>query len=191
MKTMGKMSIGAFLMLLPAGLTLAADPTAFALIKEGNRYIGEQSKDKVVQIRSEKSVGTMTPNIWYVVYYDPDAPLKAIEVKFGAGQKMNVSRPLRLLEPITGADQVLDSSKLKTDSDKALAAAKAQPLLKNLTLTASQMWLQHSPDGPRWKIKLWAAKLKSPRDQADVGDVYVSTADGSVIRTDLHPGSID
>jgi len=178
-------------MLLPAGLTLAAEPTAFSLIKEGNRYIGEQSKDKVVQIRSEKSVGTMTPNIWYVVYYDPDAPLKAIEVKFGAGQKMNVSRPLRLLEPITGADQVLDSSKLKTDSDKALAAAEAQPLVTNLTLTASQMWLQHSPDGPRWKIKFWAAKLKNPRDQADVGDVYVSTADGSVIRTDLHPGSID
>lgn len=178
-------------MLIPAGAALAADPTAFSLVKEGDKYVGEQSKGKVVQIRSEKSVGTMSPNIWYVVYYDPDAPLKAVEVKFGAGQKMNVSRPLRLLEPITGADQVLDSSKLKTDSDKALAAAKAQPLLKNLKLTASQMWLQHSPDGPRWKIKLWAAKLKNPRAQADVGDVYVSAADGSVIRTDLHPNSAD
>jgi hypothetical protein len=191
MKTKFKMSIGALFMLIPAGAALAADPTAFSLVKEGDKYVGEQSKGKVVQIRSEKSVGTMSPNIWYVVYYDPDAPLKAVEVKFGAGQKMNVSRPLRLLEPITGADQVLDSSKLKTDSDKALAAAKAQPLLKNLKLTASQMWLQHSPDGPRWKIKLWAAKLKNPRAQADVGDVYVSAADGSVIRTDLHPNSAD
>ena len=31
-----------------ASVLRAAEPTAFALIKEGNRYIGEQSKDKVV-----------------------------------------------------------------------------------------------------------------------------------------------
>jgi len=191
MTTTRKMSIGALLMMMPAGLALAADPTAFSLVKEGNKYVGEQSKDKVVQIRSEKSVGTMIPNIWYVVYYDPDATLKAVEVKFGAGQKMDVSRPLRLLEPVTGADKILDASKLKVDSDKALAIAKAQPLLKNLTLVASQLWLQHSDEGPRWKIKLWAAKLKNPGDQADVGDVYVSTADGSVVRNDLHPNSVN
>jgi len=191
MTTTRKMSIGALLMMMPAGLALAADPTAFSLVKEGNKYVGEQSKDKVVQIRSEKSIGTMIPSIWYVVYYDPDATLKAVEVKFGAGQKMDVSRPLRLLEPVTGADKILDTSKLKIDSDKALAIAKAQPLLKNLTLVASQLWLQHSDEGPRWKIKLWAAKLKNPGDQADVGDVYVSTADGSVVRNDLHPNSVN
>src|SRR5262245_8518003 len=47
----------------------AAEMTAFELAKEGNRYVGEQSKDKVVQIRSEKSVASMIPDIWYVVYY--------------------------------------------------------------------------------------------------------------------------
>jgi hypothetical protein len=189
MKTKLKMSIAAVLLLAPAGLALAAEPTAFSLIKAGDKYVGEQSKDKVVQIRSEKSVGTMTPNIWYVVYYDPDATLKAVEVKFGAGQKMDVSRPLRLLEPITGADKVLDSSKLKVDSDKALDIARSQPLLKALTLTSSQFWLEHSEDGPRWKIQLWAAKLNHPGDQADVGAIYLSTADGSVLRNDLHPNS--
>src|SRR5205807_4621945 len=85
-------------------VALARDPTAFDLIKEGNRYVGEQSKDKIVQIRSEKSVGSLTPNIWYVVFYDPTATLKAVEVKFGAGKMLDVKRPLRLLEPITGAD---------------------------------------------------------------------------------------
>ena len=178
-------------MLASAASALAADPTAFSLIKEGDKYVGEQSKDKVVQIRSEKSVGTMIPSVWYVVYYDPDATLKAVEVKFGAGQKMDVSRPLRLLEPITGADKILDSSKLKVDSDAALKTAMAQPLLKNLTLTASQFWLQHGDEGPKWKIRLWAAKLKNPGDQADVGDVYISATDGSVIRNDLHPGNVD
>src|SRR5215468_1226146 len=80
----------------------AAEPTAFDLIKEANRYVGEQSKDKVVQIRSEKSVGSLTPNIWYIVLYDSTATLKAQEVKFGAGKMISVKRPMRLLEPVTG-----------------------------------------------------------------------------------------
>src|SRR5271170_4366450 len=125
MKKKLKISCVALLALAMADTALANELTAFDLVKAGDRYIGEQSKDKVVQIRSERSAGTLTPNIWYVVYYDPDASLKAVEVKFGAGQKMDVSHPFRLLEPITGAEKTLDPSKLKVDSDKALAIAIA------------------------------------------------------------------
>ena len=174
-----------------AQTALAADPTAFELIKLGDPYVGAQSQDKVVQIRSEKSVGTLVPNIWYVVYYDPDATLKAVEVKFGAGQKIDVSHPLRLLEPVTGNDRTLDNAKMKVDSDQALKIALAEPLLKNLTLKASQLWLQHGDLGPEWKIKLWAAKLKAPNEDADIGVVIISAADGSVIKTDLHPNNVD
>ena len=95
----------------------AENPTAFQLAKEGDRYVGEQCKDKVVQIRSERSVGSLVPNVWYVVYYDPTATLKAAEVKFGAAKMLAVKRPLRLLEPVTGADLPLDFEKLKVDSD--------------------------------------------------------------------------
>src|ERR1019366_6258164 len=143
-------------------VSLAADPTAYELARLGDQYVGVQSKDKVVQIRSEKSVTSLTPNIWYVVYYDPDATLKAVEVKFGAGQKMDVSHPMRLLEPITGEDKVLDSAKLKVDSDKAQEIATSQPLLKNLTLKSTQFWLQHGDLGPEWKVKIWAPKLNNP-----------------------------
>jgi len=174
-----------------ARAALAADPTAFELVKLGNQYVGVQSKDKVVQIRSEKSIGTLTPDIWYVVYYDPDATLKAVQVKFGAGQKLDVSHPLRLLEPITGEDRVLDSTKLKVDSDRALKIAMAEPLLKNLKLVATQLSLRHGDLGPEWRVKLWAAKLKDPNDDADVGAVDISAADGSVVKTDLHPNSVD
>ncbi len=174
-----------------AHAALAADPTAFELAKLGNQYVGTQSKDKVVQIRSDKSAGTLVPNIWYVVYYDPDATLKAVEVKFGAGQKMDVSRPLRLLEPITGADKVLDSTKLKVDSDKALSIATSQPVLKNLTIKASQLELRHGDLGPEWKITLWGGKLKDPNDDANVGVVFISAADGSIVKSDLHPSSVD
>ena len=169
----------------------AGEPTAFELAKKGDQYVGVQSKGKVVQIRSEKSIASLTPNIWYVVYYDPDATLKAVEVKFGAGEKLDVSHPLRLLEPITGDDKVLDKGKLRTDSDKALQIARSQPVLKNLTLKASQLWLEHGDEGPVWKVKLWAAKLKHPNEDADIGVIILSAADGSVVKTDLHPNSVD
>jgi hypothetical protein len=174
-----------------AQVALAADPTAFELAKMGNQYVGVQSKDKVVQIRSEKSVASLTPNIWYVVYYDPDATFKAVEVKFGAGQKLDVSHPARILEMATDEHAVLDKDKLKVDSDQALKIAMAEPLLKNLTLKATQLWLQHGDEGPQWKVKLWAAKLKDFNDSADIGTVTLSATDGSVIKTDLHPNSVD
>jgi hypothetical protein len=181
----------ALLALALAGAARAGEPTAFELAKSGNLFVGIQSKDKLVQIRSEKSIASLTPNIWYVVYYDPDATLKAVEVKFGSGKKLDVSHPLRLLEPVTGNDKVLDKAKLKTDSDRALEIARSQPVLKNLTLKASQLWLGHGDEGPVWKVKLWAAKLKNPNDDADIGVIYISAADGSVVKTDLHPNSVD
>jgi hypothetical protein len=191
MKNNFVMLLGALLTLATVGTALHAEPTAFDLARAGDKFVGEPSKDKVVQIRSERSAGTLVPNVWYVVYYDPNATLKAVQVKFGAGQMTDVSRPMRLLEPVTGAERVLDQDKLKVDSDRALAIAKSQPLLANLALTSTQLWLQHGDLGPQWKVKLWAAKLNKPGDQAEVGSVYISAADGSVLRNDLHPGNIN
>lgn len=172
--------------------TFAADnPTAFELIKLGDKYVGDQSKDKVVQIRSEKSIASLTPNIWYVVYYDPDANFKSVEVKFGAGQKMDVSHPWRILEMGSDAHKTFDNSKLKTDSDRAIETATTQPLLSNLTLKATQLWLLHGDNGPEWKVEIWAAKLRNPNDNADVGAVWLSAEDGSVIKSDLHPNNVD
>jgi|SRR5882724_12678492 len=169
--------------------TLAADPTAFELIKSGDPYVGMQSKDKVVAIHSEKSAASLTPDIWYVTYYDPDSTLKAVEVKFGAGQKMDVSHPLRLIEPVTGEDKILDTAKLKVDSDRVQEIALSQPLLKNLAPKAMQFWLQHGVTGPEWKVRIWVAKINYPGQNADIGTVNISATDGSLVKTDLHPNS--
>lgn len=179
--------------IIAVGLGLSAragELTAYQLIKEGNRYVGEEAKDQVVQIRSDKSIGTMTPVVWYIVYYDPDASLKATEVKFGAGKKLDVKRPFRLIERAS-AEKKLDRKKMNVDSDKALSTATADPLLQNLKLTASQMWLDRSEDGPVWRIRLWAAKLKNPNDDANIGEVFVSADDGKVVRRDLHIDRVD
>lgn len=169
----------------------AADATAFELVKRGDKYVGVQSKDKVVQIRSEKSIGSLTPNIWYVVYYDPDATFKSVQVKFGGGAKMDVSHPWRILEMADNAHKVLDQADLKVDSDKAIKIATSQPVLENLKLTATKLKLGHSDDGTVWHVEIWAAKLKHPDDDASVGVVTISAKDGSVIKSDLHPNSVD
>jgi hypothetical protein len=178
----------------------AAEPTAFDLIKEGDRYVGEQAKDRVVQIRSEKSIGTLTPNIWYVVFYDPTASLKAVEVKFGAGKMLDVKRPWRLLEPVSGGDLPLDREKLKIDSPDAIKIALKEPLLQNLKITATQLKLdrvgegvlgQGGPGQGVWKVRLWAAKLRNPERDADIGEVWISSTDGQVLKDDLHINRVD
>ncbi len=175
-----------------------SEMTAFELIKEGNRYVGEESKDKVVQIRSEKSVGSLTPIIWYIVYYDPDASLKATEVKFGAGKKLSVKRPFRLLEPVTGDSSTLDKGKLKVDSDKAIQIALKEPLLDKLTIKATELKLVRAGDmferdnkAPVWHVRLWAARLRNPDRQADLGEVVIAAEDGKVLKTELHISRVD
>src|SRR5262245_57124558 len=193
-KATGRLSLIGLALALLTVPALASEMTAFELIKEGNKHIGEDAKDKVVQIRSEKSIGGLTPNIWYIVYYDPDATFLATEVKFGAGKKLSVKRPTRLLEPVTGAHKALPREKLKVDSDKAIAIATKEPILEKLTLKAVELKLERaSPDSdqPVWKVKLWAAKLKNPNSQADIGQIYVSAEDGKVVKTDVHPNRID
>jgi hypothetical protein len=176
------------------------DATAFSLIKEGNRYVGEQAKDRVVQIRSEKSVGTLSPTIWYIVYYDPTASLKAVEVKFGAGQMLSVKRPMRLLEPVTGGDLPLDRDKLKIDSPEAIQVALKEPMLEHLKITATRLTLDRVGEGVLgqggtgqgvWKVRLWASKLRDPARDADIGEVWVSALDGKVVKNDLRIHRVD
>jgi hypothetical protein len=178
--------------LLSAWAASGAEPTAFELIKEGNRSLGEQSKDKVLDIHSDKSIASLTPNIWYVAYFDPDAPKKRVEVKFGAGRQMGVKRGMP--SPFGGGgslDKVLDIKKLKFDSDHAIKTATAEPLLAKLTLKATQLWLENSGGTPVWKVHLWAAKLKKPDASADIGEIFISAESGAVVKSDLRINKVD
>lgn len=186
--------------LIFAALTRSAfaDPTALDLIKEGDRYVGEQSKDKVVEILSEKSVASLTPRIWTIVYFDPTATFKSVQVKFAAGKMTEVKRPFRVLQMGTGEHKTLDMSKVKIDSDKALAIAKKEPILEGLELRGSQMWLQTGNsrvsdlyNGPVWKVKFFAAKTSNKNATADIGDIYISADEGKVIKDDFHINSAE
>ncbi len=170
---------------------MARELTAFELIKAGDPYLGIQSKDKVLQIRSDKSVAALTPDIWHVTYYDPSAAMKSVEVKFGGGNEMEISHPVHPFQLPYNERDILNKSKLKVDSDEALKKARSQPLLEKITLKASQMTLDRSDEGPIWKIRFWAARLSNPDKQVDLGTITISAANGSIVKSDLRPDKVD
>lgn len=195
-----RLTIAALVFLSVLAVRGADNPNALQLAREGNRYVGEESKNKVVQIRSERSFGNLHPNIWYVVYYDPTAPLKVVEVKFGAGRMLEVKRPTRLAEPSPGGASPLDSDKLKFDSNEALRVARSEPLLENVSLIATKLTLERMPEGVEghtgtgeavWKIQLWAARAGDPSSSTDIGEIWVSARDAKVVKVDVHPGRLN
>ena len=108
---------------------------------------------------------------------------------------LNVKRPLRLLEPVTGADLPLDFEKLKVDSDEAINNALKEPLLENIKATSTQLELERLGEGvgghrataqAAWKVKLWAARVGDPSRSTAIGEIWVSATDGKVVKTDLH-----
>jgi hypothetical protein len=171
----------------------ARDWTGLELAREGNRYVGEQARDKVLEIHSDKSIGGLSPSIWHVVYYDSTATFKATEVKFGAGQMMDVKRPMKLLQPLAGSDVPFAPDQLKVDSDKALKTALKEPLLEKLSIKAAAFTLGRVKGigDPVWKIKLWAAKLHHPDEDTSVGEVQISATDGKVLKSDLQIDRVD
>lgn len=184
--------LGAILGLAATQIAMADDPNALQLIKNGDEYVGMPSRDKVLEVYSEKSVAHLEPNVWHIVYYDPSVMSGSVEVKFGAGQEMAVSHPIvRPFAFPARARDVLDQSKLRVDSDQALHTAASQRLLDGLTLRASKLTLESTDDGIVWKVELWAAKKNDQTKEAWIGYVSVSANDGSIIQSDLHPSRID
>jgi hypothetical protein len=174
------------LLLAPGSPASAASaPTAFQLIQDGARFVGEPSKGKVLEISSEKSIASLTPSLWTISYFDPDAVSKVVKVKFGAGLKLDVSRPWRPFNSARESD-VLNISKFKVDSDEAIKLATSQALLAPFTLKATQLRLAPSADGIVWQVRIWAAKLGKPDVVMDIGKIYLSPVDGKVVRADLH-----
>jgi hypothetical protein len=184
--------LGAVLALSTAQLASAQQSTALNLAKQGDNYVGAQSRDRILEIYSDKSVTGLEPNVWHVVYYNPDVFFKSTEVKFGGGQEMDVSypmHPLHLFQMPAKPDQILNASRLNVDSDQALQIATSQPLLRGLTLRYSKLTLEKTYGVPTWKVELWAAKVNNPTEEAGVGSISISAIDRSIIDMGLHPAN--
>lgn len=162
------------------------EPTAFQIAKDGNQFVGDPSRDKVLEIYSDKSIAGITPSIWTVAYYDPDASFKVVEVKFGGGLKLDVQRPWKLFGGGGSLANVIDLNQLAVDSDGAIKIATSLQLLSPFNLKHTQLCLKRSADGLAWRVRLWAARLGRPDDVVEIGDVFISPVDGKILRADLH-----
>lgn len=165
---------------------MAAPPTALAVAKIGDKLIPSHAKDKVIQIYSERSENGLAPDVWYVEYYDPTVAFKKTQLKFVRGKVVETTHPKHVLDTFSGTKQ-LNWRKLKIDSDKALSIALKDPLLKHLDLQAAQYWLQLSSVGPTWKLRFWMPQLSKPGKLNQIGDVYILSQTGEILREELHP----
>jgi len=159
--------------------------TAFALAKAGNKFIDAQARDRVTWIHSERSAAGLVPGVWYVEYYDPATAFKRTEVKFVNGEFKGIKQPKHLLDTFNGTKQ-LSWKKLRVDSDRALAIALDEPLLKKLELQSAQYWLERTVIGSSWKIRFWTARLGKAGELSEVGDIYISSGTGEVLKRNLH-----
>jgi hypothetical protein len=192
MKMNNKLIFGVVLALTTAQLALAVPtPTAFDLAKQGNQYVGVQSKDKVLRIYSEKSTTGLAPTDWHVVYFDPDTFVKSADVEFANGQQVGVSHMRRPFQMPANARDILDMSKITVNSDNALSIAQSQPVLKGITAKYSKMSLEAGDSGPTWQVELWAAKTSNPSKDVSIGKVWILATDGSVIKSDLRPDKVN
>jgi hypothetical protein len=182
---------------MACGLLTASvqDRTALELAKEGNKYVIEQSQDKVVQIRSEKSTGGTTPSTWYIVYYENLSSLKGSDMKVTTGTELKfvgstlqtVKRNVRLVDSESDSFAELDQQKLLVDSQSALSIALKQPILENLRVLATDMRLEQGTEGnPVWKVSIWAAK-KDTKVDVKVGEIWLSSVDGKVCKINVDP----
>lgn len=178
-------AVGGLLLLAAVPALAGSPPTAFQLIQDGNHYVGDPSRNQVLEINSDKSIAGLTPSIWTVSYFDPDAVSRVVKVKFGAGLKLDVSRPWRPFDSAKKTE-VLDMDSFRVDSDQAIKIATAQQVLAPFTLKATQLRLAPCADGIVWRVRLWAAKLGQPKTSVDIGEIYVSPVDGKVVRASLN-----
>jgi hypothetical protein len=174
----------------PGQSLAAAGMTAFDLVKEGDKVVAPEAKDKITQIRSEKSTANLVPDIWHTDYFDTTAAFKITEVTFVSGKVTEITRPKHFFSAFSGTKQ-LEWRKLKVNSDRALAIALKEPTLQKLHVQATQFWLDWGKFGSTWKIRFWAFRQSKPDQIVEIGDLYLSTKTGEIFKNDLHPRSAD
>jgi hypothetical protein len=174
-------------------VSLAGEPTAFTLVREGNRHVGDDVKDRVVCIRSEKSVGSLTPSVWSVFFLDPASAGKVTEVKFAGGSLVEVAHRSGVLgiSGLSKKPRALPMERLKLDSDRALDRAVSEPVFKNIKLTNAELQLLYKDEVPVWKVTLWASKVRKPESTSKVGDLLVNAETGTVTLMDIKLKRLD
>jgi hypothetical protein len=162
----------------------AGEATAFTVAKAGDAVIEVGARGKITEMRSEKTGTNLVPNVWYVDYFDTNTAFKTTEVMFVDGKVKEVTQPKHVFQAFSGSRK-LSWRKLKVDSDKALAIALKNRAFQTYPPKAVQFRLERTTDGSIWKIRFWTPRNDQPGETVDIGELYISTQNGEVIKDDL------
>ena len=172
----------------PVAITITRNkPTALQLLQKGNTHVSARSKNKVLQISSNRSPVDEPPRSWRLLYYDDKTTYNAVEVRFEDGEMERVHEPNRLLELFTFASsKTLDLAKVKIDSDAAIRVAVAECPTEVGTVKQIEAKLERGYGGlPVWNIKLFGIPTGKLVEDASLGYVIVLAEDGKVLKKDI------
>ncbi|MBI1841501.1 MAG: serine/threonine protein kinase, partial [Verrucomicrobia bacterium] len=157
--------------------------TALQLARQGNTYITERSRGKVLEIHSERILLDSPTQRWQVVYYDPQAPRKSVEVRFEDGQMVRVREPGGILEFLSSSSpKPLELEKVKIDSDEALRIALRLVGRGGDGIRSSESDLERGYAGAvMWKIRLYGA-LPGQSGDSSLGYANIFADDGRVLK---------
>jgi serine/threonine protein kinase len=161
--------------------------TALQLVQLGNHYVGENARDQVIAIISDKSIGDFTPKSWRVIYRNPQAAFNATEVQFTDDKMTRVREPNRFLQIFSpGSNKTFDFSKVKLDSDDALKIVMALPEVRAASVIAAQMELERGYGGlPVWTVNLFGESDSKLADEKNLGTIQLLAESGKILKNTL------
>ena len=168
-------------------------PTAFLALKEGDRFLNNRSRGKVVRIVSTKSEDGVAPTNWSVLYFDSLARQKLVEVQFHGHEMIKVHEPGEVLGGLFATTpRPLDNAKLAINSDDAFRVLRRQPDIDKLPAQFTEMKLiSGDRDEPVWKIQLSSVKRHDSTKSVQIGELVLAASDGRILSSTLKPSRAD
>ena len=161
--------------------------TALQLLEKGNSYVSARSKNRVLQIISDRAAADAPPQSWRILYHDDKTTYNAVEVQFHAGEMERVYEPSRLFNFFSsGSSKTLDLAKVKVDSDAAIRVAVAECAGEPVMVKFVELKLERGYGGlPVWNVKLFGVIAGKAAEDAALGYVIVLAEDGKVLKKDI------
>ncbi|HEY5298431.1 MAG TPA: serine/threonine-protein kinase [Verrucomicrobiae bacterium] len=158
--------------------------TALQLVKLGDHYVSDASRDQVIEIVSDKSVDDLMPRNWRVLYHNHQATFHATEVQFADGKMIRVREPNRFIQIFSpSAHKTFDLSKVDLDSDDALKIVMDLPEVRAASVIAVQMRLARGYGGlPVWTINLFGESDSKLTNEKNLGTIELLADSGKILK---------
>jgi hypothetical protein len=167
--------VGAILFTLPSACVAAEKTmTAFEVLKEARRQLGNRSGKDVLSMESEN--GKLRPRYWWITFYDESLFLKKRVIQMIGPEMIQNIEPGN---PFDGGNKkyVIDPESLKYDSDKCITFLERMAKDNGIPLHSINVRLEKPHPGetsPIWFFEFFNSKNEK------LGKVSISASTGKV-----------